>query len=345
MGDVNGIGPEIILKALEDNRILKLFTPVIYGNHKILNRYRKLVQVEEFQLQPCKQASQAMPRKINMVNCWDQDYEIKPGESDPEAGKLALEALKRGAQDLKSGEIQALVTCPINKSNMPKDEFPFAGHTEFFAKEAGVKDGLMLMVCETLKIALATAHVPVEKISQSLTRNLIFNKLTQLEKSLSTDFSIRFPKIAVLGLNPHAGESGKLGQEEESIIGPVIRDWREKGKHVFGPFPADGFFASGQFQKYDAVLAMYHDQGLIAFKVLAGYGGVNFTAGLPIIRVSPDHGTAYDIVGKGVADPASLRNSIYTALELIQNRLESAQEKQTKPQPSMKVAPSQVDEV
>lgn len=324
LGDVNGIGPEIVIKMLEDSRLLRLFTPVIYGNHKLINRYRKLLNTEEFQTVPCKSAGTATPRKINMINCWDQDYEIKPGELDPEAGKLAWESLKRAAEDLKSGELQALVTAPINKSNMPAADFPYPGHTEYFAHLAGVKESLMVMVSEQLRVALATVHVPLDKVSSMLNRNLVFNRLTELEKTLFKDFMIKFPKIAVLGINPHAGESGKMGLEEEAVIGPVIKEWRDKGKHVFGPFPADGFFASGQFSKFDGILAMYHDQGLIPFKVLAGYGGVNYSAGLPFIRVSPDHGTGFDIAGKNQANPDSMRNAVYLALEILRNREDSS---------------------
>lgn len=324
LGDVNGIGPETVIQVLEDSRLLKLCTPVIYGNHKIINKYRKIMGIEDFQMVPCKYAGQATPRKINMLNCWDEDYEIKPGELDAVAGKLAFTALKRAGQDLKAGEIQALVTGPIHKSNMPKEEFPFSGQTEFFADISGSKEVLMLMVHEKIRVALATIHIPVEKIPQVLTRNLIFSRLTQLEKTLAKDFRIKHPKIAVLGLNPHAGENGMMGKEEETVIGPVVREWRDKGKLVFGPFPADGFFASGQFTKFDAVLAMYHDQGLIPFKVLAGYEGVNYTAGLPLIRVSPDHGTAFDIAGKGVANGESLRSALYLAMDLVKARADLA---------------------
>jgi len=326
LGDVNGIGPEILIRFLEDSRILKLFTPVIYGNHRIINRYRKIFGVEDFQMVPCKGAAQSSPRKINMVNCWEEDYEIRPGQSDEEAGKFALIALKKATEDLKEGSIQALVTCPITKFNMPKDEFPFPGQTEFFSHAAGVPECLMMMVHQTFRVALATVHIPVEKIAGLLTRNLIFSRLSQLEKSLKSDFDIPQPKIAVLGLNPHAGENGKLGKEEETVIGPVIREWRGKGKHVFGPFPADGFFASGSHIKYDAVLAMYHDQGLVPFKVLAGLEGVNFSAGLPFIRVSPDHGTAYDIAGKGIASPESLRSAVFTAMDLIRTKEEKVKQ-------------------
>jgi 4-hydroxythreonine-4-phosphate dehydrogenase len=329
LGDLNGIGPEIVIKTLEDSRISKLFTPVIYGNHKLINRYKKLLGSEDFQMQPCRTASTAAPRKINMLNCWDHDYEIKPGEMDPEAGKLAWEGLKKAAQDLKTGEIQALVTGPINKSNMPKEDFPYPGHTEFFAEMAGVKESLMVMVSEHLRVALATVHLPLEKVASKLNRNLIFNRISELEKTLFKDFMVKYPKIAVLGFNPHAGENGKMGIEEETVIGPAIKDLRDKGKHVYGPFPADGFFASGQFSKFDGILAMYHDQGLIPFKVLAGYGGVNYSAGLPFIRVSPDHGTGFDIAGKNEANPDSLRNAIFLALDIIRNREDSSIELKT----------------
>lgn len=322
MGDVNGIGPEILIRFLEDSRVLKLFTPVVYGNHRIINRYRKLLNVEDFQMVPCKNTAQVSPRKINMVNCWEEDYEIKPGQSEEAAGQYALLALQKAAADLKEGHIHAVVTGPINKSNMPADGFPFPGQTEFFAAEAGVKEPLMMMVSQQFRVALATAHLPVEKVPGKLTRNLLVSRISQLEKSLQEEFDIPQPKIAVLGLNPHAGENGKLGQEEETVIGPVIRDFRTKGKHVYGPFPADGFFASGQQGRFDAVLAMYHDQGLIPFKVLSGYDGVNYTAGLPFIRVSPDHGTAYEIAGQGKANPDSIRAAVFMALDQIRIREE-----------------------
>lgn len=317
IGDVNGIGPEILLRLLEDSRILRLCTPVIYGNHRILNRYRKLLGLEEVQTVPCKSAGQALPRKINMLNCWDEDYEIRPGESDSRAGELALLALEKAGEDLKEDHIQALVTLPVNKSAMPEARFPYPGQTEFFARLAGRNDALMMMVSDTMRIALATVHQPFQKVAGMLTRQLIQDRLQQVESVLKDQFDLDRPRIAVLGLNPHAGENGKLGQEEEAVIGPVIRDWRGKGKHVYGPFPADGFFASGDYRRYDAVLAMYHDQGLVPFKVIAGYEGVNFTAGLPFLRVSPDHGTAYDKAGKGVSDCSSARAALFLALDLL----------------------------
>jgi 4-hydroxythreonine-4-phosphate dehydrogenase len=317
LGDVNGIGPEILIRLLEDSRLLRLFTPVVYGNHRIINRYRKQMGVEDIQMVPCRNPEQIAPRKINMFNCWEEDYEIKPGNSDPEAGRFALLALNHATEHLKAGHIQALVTGPINKSNMPADGFPFPGQTEYFAKAAGVPDALMMMVHPNIRVALATVHLPLEKIPGLLTRNLVVQKINQLENVLIQEFDIPQPRIAVLGLNPHAGENGKLGQEEETILGPVIRDFRGKGKQVYGPFPADGFFASGQGHRFDAVLAMYHDQGLVPFKLIAGLEGVNYSAGLPFIRVSPDHGTAYDIAGRNIANPDSLRSAVFQAIDLI----------------------------
>lgn len=318
MGDVNGIGPEILMRLLEDNRILRLCTPVIYGNHRILNRYRKILQVEDFQMQPCRSAAQATPRKINMLNCWEEDYEIKPGQADAESGRLAWLSLQKAGEDLASGVLHGLVTGPIQKSIMPASEFPFPGQTEFFAKLAGGNSkSMMMMVHDDFRVALATVHVPVEKIAGILTPSLLKSRIEQLEKVLRDTFDIAKPRIAVLSLNPHAGEDGKIGQEEEKVIGPEIRQFREKGLMVFGPFASDGFFASGQHRRYDAVLAMYHDQGLIPFKLLAGLEGVNFTAGLPFFRVSPDHGTAYDIAGKGKASGDSMRAALFLLLDLI----------------------------
>jgi 4-hydroxythreonine-4-phosphate dehydrogenase len=335
LGDVNGIGPEILMRLLEDNRLLRICTPVIYGNHRILNRYRKLLQLEDFQMQPCRSANQALPRKINMLNCWEEDYEIKPGQADPEAGRLAWLALQKAGEDLASGDLQGLVTGPIQKSIMPAAEFPFPGQTEFFASLAQPQEGgkggdktrsLMMMVQDNFRVALASAHVAVEKVPGILTPNLLKSRIEQLDQILRSTFDIAKPRIAVLGLNPHAGEDGKIGLEEEKVIGPEIRRFRDKGQLVFGPFPSDGFFASGQQRKYDAVLAMYHDQGLIPFKLLAGMEGVNFTAGLPFFRVSPDHGTAYDIAGKGLASADSMRAALYLVLDLIRLKSEKVEQ-------------------
>ena len=326
LGDVNGVGPEILIRLLEDNRILKLCTPVIYGNHRIIHRYRKMLQLEDFQMQPCRSASQALPRKINMINCWEEDFEPKPGEADPETGRLAWLALKKAGEDLAAGSIHGLVTGPIQKSSMPASEFPFPGQTEFFASLAGDNArALMMMVQENFRVALATVHVPVEKVPGILTPNLLKSRIEQLDKILRETFDIAKPRIAVLGLNPHAGEDGKIGLEEEKVIGPEIRRFRDKGQLVFGPFASDGFFASGSHRKYDAVLAMYHDQGLIPFKILAGMDGVNFSAGLPFFRASPDHGTAYDIAGKGLASGDSMRAALFLLLDLIRLKSEKVE--------------------
>lgn len=318
LGDVNGIGPEILMRLLEDNRILRLCTPVIYGNHRILNRYRKILQAEDFQMQPCRQAAQAIPRKINMINCWEEDYEIKPGQADAAAGRFAWLALQKAGEDLSAGLLHGLVTGPIQKSIMPAAEFPYPGQTEYFARLAGENAGaLMMMVQDDFRVALATVHVPVEKVPGILTSNLLKSRIEQLDTILRETFDIVKPRIAVLSLNPHAGEEGKIGLEEEKVIGPEIRRFRDKGQLVFGPFASDGFFASGQHRRYDAVLAMYHDQGLIPFKLIAGMEGVNFTAGLPFFRVSPDHGTAYDIAGQGKASGDSMRAALFLLLDLI----------------------------
>lgn len=325
IGDVNGIGPEILIRLLEDNRILRLCTPVIYGSHRILNRYRKILQLDDFQMQPCRNAAQAIPRKINMLNCWEDDYEVKPGQADPEAGRLAWLALKKAGEDLAGGLLHGLVTGPIQKSSMPP-EFPFPGQTEFFASLAGEQaKSMMMMVQGNFRVALATVHIPVEKVPTFLTQPLLKARIEQLENVLMDTFEISKPRIAVLGLNPHAGEDGKIGKEEEKLIGPEIRRFREKGHLVFGPFASDGFFASGQQHQYDAVLAMYHDQGLIPFKLIAGMEGVNFTGGLPFFRVSPDHGTAYDLAGKGLASPDSLRSAVFLLLDLICLKSEKVQ--------------------
>jgi len=323
LGDVNGIGPEILMRLLEDNRLLRICTPIIYGNHRILNRYRKLLQLEDFQMQPCKSASQAIPRKINMLNCWEEDYELKPGQADAQAGRLAWLGLKKAGEDLASGQLQGLVTAPIQKSIMPEAEFPFPGQTEFFASQAGGQaKSMMMMVQGDFRVALATVHIPVEKVPGVLNSALLKSRIEQLDSILRETFDIAKPRIAVLGLNPHAGEEGKIGKEEANIIGPEIRSWRDKGQLVFGPFASDGFFASGQHRRYDAVLAMYHDQGLIPFKLLAGMEGVNFTGGLPFFRVSPDHGTAYDLAGKGQASPDSMRAALFLLLDLIRLKSE-----------------------
>ncbi|AFK05023.1 4-hydroxythreonine-4-phosphate dehydrogenase [Emticicia oligotrophica DSM 17448] len=323
IGDFNGIGPEVIIKAVGSNRINKICTPVIYGSSKIINRYRQLLEMKDWQFFTIHKIEQINHKQVNVINCMnDQALEVQPGIVSPEAGKLAFEALKKAVEDLKNGKIDALVTAPINKHNIQSDEFKFPGHTEFLANAFEVKDELMFMVSENLKIGVATAHIPLEQVKSALNKELIINKIAQIKSSLIKDFGIQKPKIAVLGLNPHAGENGLLGNEENEVIIPAISECKKKGDLVVGPFPADGFFGTSAWKNYDAVLAMYHDQGLMPFKMIAFENGVNFTAGLPKVRTSPDHGTAYDIAGKNQADESSMLHAIYTAIDITRNREE-----------------------
>ncbi len=323
IGDFNGIGPEVILKAVANNRLSKICTPVIYGSGKVINRYRQLMDIKDWQFFTIQKIEQLNPKQVNVINCMnDQNLEVQPGMIVPEAGKLALEALKRAVEDLKAGKIDALVTAPINKHNIQSDEFKFPGHTEYLAEAFGVKDVLMFMVSEDLKIGVATGHLPLEQVKKNINKELIIKKLEQIKTSLKRDFGVQKPRIAVLGLNPHAGENGLLGNEEKEIINPAIIEFKKKGNIVFGPFPADGFFGTMAWKNYDAVLAMYHDQGLMPFKMIAFENGVNYTAGLPKVRTSPDHGTAYDIAGKNIADETSMLQAIYSAIDIAKNRQE-----------------------
>ena len=325
LGDINGIGPEVVIKALEDKRILKLFTPVIYGSSKILSFYRKQLEMESFNFMTVKHDDLAYG-KINVVNCWENHIEIVPGKVTPEGGNAAWQALKNAAIDLKKGYIDAIVTAPINKHNIQSEDFKYPGHTEFFTTTFEAEDSLMLLVKDDLRVGVVTGHIPLTEVSQQLTRDRVRRKIKILETSLKQDFGKIKPTIAVLGLNPHAGEEGLLGSEEQDIIKPVIEELKQEGKLVFGPFPADGFFGTGAQYKFDGVMAMYHDQGLIPFKTLAFDKGVNFTAGLSIVRTSPDHGTAYDIAGKNEANPASIREAMYLACDVLKNRQLTIQE-------------------
>ncbi|AKD54392.1 4-hydroxythreonine-4-phosphate dehydrogenase PdxA [Spirosoma radiotolerans] len=323
LGDFNGIGPEVILKALQYNRLQKICTPVIYGSMRILNRYRNLLNLKDWNLNGAQTIGQISHKLTNVITCWpDQNQEIQPGQVTPEAGQAALACLQRAVDDLKAGKLDALVTAPINKNNIQSEEFKFPGHTEYLAEEFGVTDNLMFLVSQTLRVGVVTGHVPLGRVRQNVTRERIAQKLTLMMQSLKQDFGIEKPKIAVLGLNPHAGEEGLLGTEENEIIKPLITEWRNKGQLVFGPYPADGFFGTRAYSKFDAVLAMYHDQGLIPFKAIAFEEGVNFTAGMPAVRTSPDHGTAYDIAGKDLADETSMLQAIYTAIDVARNRKE-----------------------
>lgn len=322
-GDFNGVGYEVILKMLDDPRILDLCTPVVYGSAKIAAYYRKGLELAfNIPFNQIQQASQARTDAVNIVNVIGQEAHIAPGESTPEAGEAAFIALERAVADLKEGTIDVLLTAPINKANIQSDTFRFAGHTEYLASACG--DGaepLMILFNDRIRVALVTTHLPLAKIAEAITEDAIIAKLQLFNQSLTADFAIVKPRIAVLSLNPHAGDGGLLGAEEKEIIAPAIERARNQLKiHAFGPYPADGFFGNGLYTKFDGVLAMYHDQGLAPFKTLAMESGVNFTAGLPYVRTSPDHGTGYDIAGKGVACEASMRAALYAAIDIFRSR-------------------------
>ena len=320
IGDINGIGPEVIMKSLNDNRLLFDFTPVIYGSSKVFSFYKKRISIKEFVLHSCSSIDDIKPRKVNIINLWDGELKFDLGKPTFNSGKLAFESLEAATSDLAKGKIDVLVTSPISKDAMNQFGFKFPGHTEYLADMSGQEDALMLMVESDLRVGLVSSHIPLKEVSQKLTADKIQNKIKSFSKTLITDFGILRPKIAVLGLNPHSGESGKIGSEELDIIIPSIEKVKEDGIIAMGPFPADGFFGSNIWKNYDGILAMYHDQGLAPFKAISFHEGVNFTAGLPIVRTSPDHGTAYDIVGQDKASGNSMRNAIYTAIDVFRNR-------------------------
>lgn len=323
LGDFNGIGPEVTLKALSNNKILKMCTLVIYGSVKVLTKYRKLMNMEEWTLYPAKDVSQVSPKRTNVINCWPDHLEIQPGNITPEAGQCAFVALKSAVADLQAQTIDAIVTAPINKHNIQSEEFTFAGHTEYFTHTFNAPESVMLLVSDLLRVAVVTGHIPLQAVQAAITKEKVLAKMQVLLQTLKKDFGIQKPRLAVLGLNPHAGEEGLLGNEEQQLITPAIQELKNKGALVYGPFPADGFFGTMQFKRYDAVLAMYHDQGLIPFKTLAFESGVNYTAGLPIVRTSPDHGTAYNIAGKNQASEVSMREAIYLACDIVNRRKEA----------------------
>lgn len=319
IGDINGIGPEVIIKALSDPRILLDCTPVIYGSTKILSYHKKLIDNPDFQYQSCKSAKDAVDKKVNVVNLWEEEIKFEIGQATKTGGEYAFKSLEAATQDLASGKIDVLVTAPISKEAMAKSGFQFPGHTEYLASLAGEEEALMVMVSGGLRVALVTSHIALKDVSTALTKEKIHQKIVVFEKSLKRDFGVVRPKIAVFGVNPHAGENGKMGSEEQEVILPAINQAKSEGILAFGPFPADGFFGSEARTQFDGVIAMYHDQGLTAFKALAFEDGVNFTAGLPIVRTSPDHGTAYDIVGQDKASPQSLLSAIYVAMDVYTN--------------------------
>ena len=322
-GDSNGIGYEVIIKSLADPRILDSFTPVVYGSSKLLGFYRKtLHNIEQLDVNVVSSASEARPRKINLVNCLPDNIYAEPGQSTPEAAKSAIIALKAAVQDLKAGQIDVLVTAPINKRAMNAEGFSNTGHTEYLQQEFGAEDVTMIMVSEQLKVGVVTGHIPLRDVPSSITKEKILGKLRIMKASLERDFGIPDPKIAVLGLNPHCGDGGLLGNEEQSIILPAVQEATREGIQAFGPYSPDGFFSLGNYGRFDATLAMYHDQGLAPFKAIAFADGVNFTAGLPVVRTSPDHGTAYEMAGRDEADPRSMMCAIYTAIDIFRKRLQ-----------------------
>jgi len=320
IGDLNGIGSEVILKTFDDSRMLELCTPVIFANVKVLSFIKKTLGLETH-LHGIDQINQIVIGKINVLNIWKESVDLNFGVNDDNAGKYAIKSFVAATKALKENQIDVLVTAPINKYNIQSEEFKFPGHTDYLDEELE-GDALMFMVQDNLRVGLLTDHIPVNEVAKHLTEKLIIQKIETIKLSLTQDFGINKPKIAVLALNPHAGDNGVIGKEDDEIIRPVLKKLFEKGTLVFGPFPADGFFGSSQYEKYDAVVATYHDQGLIPFKTLSFGNGVNYTAGLNKIRTSPDHGTAYEIAGKGVADFNSFKEAVYTAIDIYNSRNE-----------------------
>lgn len=320
-GDINGVGYEVILKTFSDPVMLELCTPVIYGSPKVAAYHRKALDLPtNFSI--VNSAADAANNRLSVVNCTDDEVKVEFSKADPEAGKAALGALERAIEEFKAGLIDVIVTAPINKHTIQSETFSFPGHTEFIEERLGNgAKSLMILMKDDFRVALVTGHIPVSQIASTLTKELIQEKLAIFNQSLKRDFGIGAPRIAVLSLNPHAGDEGLLGKEEEEIISPAIQEMAAKGILCYGPYPADGFMGSGNFTHFDGVLAMYHDQGLAPFKALAMDEGVNYTAGLPVIRTSPAHGTAYDIAGKGLASEDSFRQAIYLAIDVYRNRL------------------------
>lgn len=321
-GDVNGIGIEIIVKTFSDNRMLDFCCPVIFCNNKVINFYRKSLADANINFTITKELNRINYKQVNVFNCWDEEVNINPGILNDIGGKYAVLSLTTAGKALKENMIDGLVTAPIHKSNTQSDTFNFTGHTPYLKNLYGATDVVMFMVAENMKVALLTEHVPVHDVARHITRDAIVSKLQLINNSLKRDFNINKPRIAVVGLNPHAGDEGLIGKEEEEIIKPAIKDAKQRDVFCFGPYPADAFFARGQYEKFDAVLAMYHDQGLIPFKSLAIGEGVNFTAGLPGVRTSPDHGVAFDIAGQGKADESSFRAAVFKCIDIINGRNE-----------------------
>ncbi|HNY02193.1 MAG TPA: 4-hydroxythreonine-4-phosphate dehydrogenase PdxA [Bacteroidales bacterium] len=321
-GDVNGIGYEVIIKTLQDQRLMENYTLVVYGSSKVASYHRKVMNVNDFNFNLVKRADQAHPRRANIVNVHDEEVKIDLGKATTVAGELALMSLEAACEDLQKGLIDVVVTAPINKKNIQLPGFDFPGHTEYFARKFNTDDYLMLMINNVLRIGVVTGHMPLARVAEVITTELILKKIEVMNHSLIRDFGIVRPRIAVLALNPHASDEGLLGNEEKTIIQPAIEKAYEQNILVYGPYPADGFFGAASFRKFDGVLAMYHDQGMMPFKLLSFDVGVNFTAGLPIVRTSPAHGTAYDLAGKNEASPEAFRNALYMAGDIFTHRQE-----------------------
>lgn len=320
-GDINGIGLEVIIKTFLDPQMFDLCTPVIYGSNKTASFHRKALNIEDFSFNPIRDISEINHKRANIINVYEEEVHVEIGKQTDSGGKYALKSLEAAAYALAQKKVDVLITAPINKENIQSPDFQFPGHTEYLeSKFGGDGKSLMFLVSDSLRVAVATGHIPVAHVAQQLTSEKIQDKIRILNRSLIQDFVIRKPRIAVLGLNPHAGDNGVIGNEEQTIIKPAIDKAQLEDIMAYGPFPADGFFGNGTYQHYDAVLAMYHDQGLIPFKAIAFNSGVNFTAGLPIVRTSPDHGTAYDIAGKNVASEESFRKAIYMAIDIFKAR-------------------------
>ena len=319
-GDINGIGYEVILKAFADPTMLELCTPIVYGSPKVATYHRKAMDIQaNFSI--INEADEALDGKLSILNCVDDELKVELTAATPDAGKAALDALERALQDYREGLIDVLVTAPINKHTIQSDAFHFPGHTEYIEERVGDRrKALMILLKDDFRVALVTGHIPVKDIATTITKELIMEKLSIFHRSLKQDFGIDCPRIAVFSLNPHAGDNGVIGTEESEVIIPAMQEMIAKGIQCFGPYPADGFMGSGNYCHFDGILAMYHDQGLAPFKAMAMDEGVNFTAGLPIVRTSPAHGTAYDIAGQGIASESSFRQAIYTALDVFRNR-------------------------
>jgi 4-hydroxythreonine-4-phosphate dehydrogenase len=318
VGDLNGVGMEVILKTISDPRIYQLCSPVIYGSPKVVSYHRNIVEPAL-----AEQSDEKLLReRAHIVTCWQDNVNIALGQINADGGKYAMLSLEKAMADLKAGKIDAVVTAPVHKKAMEMAGFGYVGHTEFLQQQFPDNQALMLLVSDEMRVGLVTGHIPLKEVSQKITKELVIKKIQSLNQSLQVDFGIEKPSIAVLGLNPHAGDEGLMGKEDESIIRPAIVELKKSGILVMGPFPADGFFGSGKYKKFDGVLAMYHDQGLTPFKALCFESGVNFTAGLPIVRTSPDHGTAFDIAGKNKANPDSFRRALFMAMDVVRNRRE-----------------------